>query len=346
MKYVGTERKLPEDPCQTWWKNAKAAEGKRRAKGNAFWEVDMSRQVQGKTKGERGVGEASDGETPAMFPGEYEKRDTRDSETLSSTSTKWRILLWAGRLGCLLGAVLLLSVLYNLWGTRVYTWRVQNTLRDTFAAQQENEALVKSTTDAALTFRKTQEQAVLSGLVEQLRVERTTAEKSGGPVARLRIPRLEVDAIVVAGTSRAALRKGPGLLEGTVLPGLPGNAVISGHRTTYGAEFNRLDELQSGDEIFVESLMGETLYRVREARIVAPEDVWVAEPTAQGQLTLTTCHPEFSARQRYIIFADLVDGPLAALDSATLHELLGDASSSQGFSGALPGELLGEKTAT
>ena len=93
------------------------------------------------------------------------------------------------------------------------------------------------------------------------------------------------------------------------MPGQPGNAVISGHRTTYGAPFYDLDLLTPGDVIEVDTAIGTHVYTVRETIIVTPTDVWVTEPREGAWLTLTTCHPKLSARERLIVFAELTAGP-------------------------------------
>jgi sortase A len=127
--------------------------------------------------------------------------------------------------------------------------------------------------------------------------------------ARLRVPKLGLDAVVFEGVTRETLTQGPGHMPNTPLPGQPGNAVISGHRTTYGRPFFDFDLLQPGDRIEVETSIGTHVYVVRENLIVAPTDVWVTDDKAGGWLTLTTCNPKFSARERLIISAEMVEGP-------------------------------------
>ena len=127
---------------------------------------------------------------------------------------------------------------------------------------------------------------------------------------RLRIPRLDLDKVVVEGTDVASLRKGPGRQPGTALLGQPGNAVIAGHRTTYGAPFYRLDELQPGDPIIVEVPGGELSYTVTGSQIVEPTDVWILDPTEDDRLTLFTCTPRFSAAQRLVVTASLDTAPV------------------------------------
>ncbi len=130
--------------------------------------------------------------------------------------------------------------------------------------------------------------------------------------ALLRIPtidRLAEGWNVVEGVTLADLKTGTGHMPDTALPGQPGNAVISGHRTTYGQPFHELDQLQPGDRIEVETALGTHVYAVRETKIVAPTELSVTEPREGAWLTLTTCHPKFSARQRLVVVAELVAGP-------------------------------------
>lgn len=125
---------------------------------------------------------------------------------------------------------------------------------------------------------------------------------------------------VVEGVSLDDLRAGPGHYPDSDAPGGPGNFAISGHRTTYGAPFYDLDDLEAGDEVHVVDRDGvRWVYTVTEERIVAPNDVWVVgdDPLGTGEpiLTLTTCHPRFSAAQRLIVFATLT-GSEAATEAA------------------------------
>lgn len=139
-----------------------------------------------------------------------------------------------------------------------------------------------------------------------------SAPEKGSAFAVIRIPtidRLEDGWAVVEGVELRYLKNGAGHMPHTPLPGMPGNAVISGHRTTYGAPFHEIEELMLGDIIEVDTAIGTHKYEVRETIIVHPTELWVTEPRDGAWLTLTTCHPKFSARQRLIVFAELVDGP-------------------------------------
>lgn len=115
---------------------------------------------------------------------------------------------------------------------------------------------------------------------------------------------------VVEGVSVGDLQRGPGHYPGTALPGQDGNFAIAGHRTTYGAPFFNLDDVEPGDRIFVTDRRGKRYtYVVRKQRIVAPSDTWVINRDPLGTdnptLTLTTCHPRFSNRQRLVVFAEM-----------------------------------------
>jgi LPXTG-site transpeptidase (sortase) family protein len=139
-----------------------------------------------------------------------------------------------------------------------------------------------------------------------------SAPDVGTAFAVIRIPsieRLEDGWAVVEGVELRNLKNGAGHMPHTPLPGLPGNSVISGHRTTYGAPFHEIGDLVLGDVIEVDTAIGTHTYEVREVIVVQPTDLWVTEPREGSWLTLTTCHPKFSARQRLIVFAELVDGP-------------------------------------
>lgn len=140
----------------------------------------------------------------------------------------------------------------------------------------------------------------------------------GDPLTRLEIPKLGVDTIVVAGTSQEALRAGAGHYPQTPLPGQVGNVTIAGHRTTYGRPFSRVDELAPGDEIVLSSPAGTFTYRVaKDPWVTGPHDWSVADPSSEALLTLTTCHPRGSDRQRLIVRAELAEGGAAGQTAAS-----------------------------
>lgn len=132
----------------------------------------------------------------------------------------------------------------------------------------------------------------------------------GHAVAAIRIPRLGKNwrYVVVQGTDAKNLEKGPGHIVGTTLPGQPGNVAISGHRVTYAHPFYDLDKLHAGDRIYLTTSYGRFTYTVTWSRVVTPTDVAVIAPQpGKRLLTLTTCNPRYSARQRLVVRAVLVD---------------------------------------
>jgi sortase A len=125
-----------------------------------------------------------------------------------------------------------------------------------------------------------------------------------GAFMTIEIPALELSAVVFEGTDKAVLAKGPGWYKESVLPG-EGNTAIAGHRTTYGAWFRHVDKLEEGDEIIIGYDSRGYTYRVERVFPVAKNDWSVIDPCGYPALTLTTCHPAGSARQRLIVRAAL-----------------------------------------
>lgn len=127
----------------------------------------------------------------------------------------------------------------------------------------------------------------------------------GEAFGTIEIPAIDLKGIIYEGTEKPILKNGPGHIVGTAIPGRVGTCAISGHRTTYGAPFNKLDELFPGDKITIETNHGEFTYILSELKIVEPTDVYILESTLYPSLILTSCHPKYSAAQRLIAFAYL-----------------------------------------
>tara|TARA_Y100000816_G_C26099782_1_gene582624 strand:+ start:1 stop:1530 length:1530 start_codon:yes stop_codon:yes gene_type:complete len=118
----------------------------------------------------------------------------------------------------------------------------------------------------------------------------------------LEIPNTNISQYVVSGTDDQSLQFGPGHYLGTSLPGSGGNVGIAGHRTTYGAPFSRLDSVQIGDEMYLTVGSNKYHYVVDEIEIVDPvTGEYVLYDRGDDRLTLTTCHPRYSARQRLVV---------------------------------------------
>jgi sortase A len=127
----------------------------------------------------------------------------------------------------------------------------------------------------------------------------------GDPLGRIVMPSIGVSEIVVEGIDADDLRAGPGHYPQTPLPGERGTVAIAGHRTTYGAPFRRIDQLDGGDRIELRMPYGRFAYRVERTRIVEPTEISVIERTSYDRLVLSACHPLYSAAQRIVVFARL-----------------------------------------
>src|SRR3954447_5355399 len=167
----------------------------------------------------------------------------------------WR--WWVGGTGRVLivvGLLLLGFVAYQLWGTGIEHARAQSDLEHEFNQQLATTA-APTTTVAPTTVAP----SPATTLVPATTVPASTAPPAtapprptfndGDPVTRLEIPKMSLDEIVVSGVGTDDLKKGPGHYSQTPLPGEHGNAAIAGHRTTYGAPFLDIDNLQPGDEV-------------------------------------------------------------------------------------------------
>ena len=121
------------------------------------------------------------------------------------------------------------------------------------------------------------------------------------PEGILRIPSVDLELPVYAGTQEKNLTRGAGRIEGTPPLDGEGNTGIAAHRDGY---FRVLKDVAVGDVIEVESLSGVEQFRITDLLIVKPEDVYVLDPTAERTLTLVTCYPFYfvgSAPDRFIV---------------------------------------------
>lgn len=234
-----------------------------------------------------------------------------------------RTLGGLGRTLVTVGILILLFVAYELWGTGWFTAREQSDLKSDFKAALEarNATTTTSVTPPSTTSGPRTTTTVPSRPVEDRDIAKILSRvREGDAIGLINLPWGQY--AVVQGTSRDALKKGPGHYLNTPYPGQYGNAAIAGHRTTYLHPFQPLDTLRVGDIITVQMLWGTYTYRVMTPPTpVRPSDSYVAataeprrpgfdhpdsRPISQAWLTLTTCHPQYSARQRLIVQAQLV----------------------------------------
>lgn len=215
-----------------------------------------------------------------------------------------KVIRFAGELFITFGLVLLLFCAYELWGTSLYTQRQQQQL--TQALQRRWDSRPVSTGTQGKDVAKPP--------------YRYGDVPKGHSFAVIWIPELGVDYsfAIVEGAGTEQLKKGPGHFlgrNGTAMPGQLGNFVLSGHRTTYSAPFRQIDELEPGDPIIIETDDTWFTYRVYDTEIVDPTAIEVAAPVPfhpgtqprKRRITLTTCHPMYTARQRLIVFGELAE---------------------------------------
>lgn len=272
-----------------------------------------------------------------------------------------RILGGIGRVMIASGVLILLFVTYQLWGTGIRTDASQRELGEKFTRAKE-EAKANPSRDnganpngenAAGTTSTTAPGATLPG-------EGTPAEgdfpppKPGNAIGQIKIPKIGVDFFFVEGVDLNYLAEGPGHFPGTPFPGQAGNAALAGHRTTWKAPFNRIDELVPGDTIEITTVQGDFTYEVMPQpgltpdapsgnRIVTPSQTEILDqPPGQNSLTLMACHPKYSAEQRIVVVGKLVNAPaattgksdesMAAVNSIDQQKLLPEQGSGDALS--------------
>jgi len=201
-------------------------------------------------------------------------------------SRKGRILRITGMVFIAAALVVAGYMWWLLWGTGFTTRAAQNELRPDFA----NKIGTLDPTDAP-----------------------RVAKVPGQAVAIIRIPKIDIDYVVVEGTDTEALKKGPGHYTQTAYPwDDTGRVGIAGHRTTYLAPFWSLNELKPGDRIVLATEYGIFNYRVTRSVVTPPSGILpsgasVLDQTVDPTLVLTTCNPRFSASTRLVVMADRVN---------------------------------------
>ena len=222
------------------------------------------------------------------------------------------VLRGVGQTMITLGVVVLLFVVYEVYVTNYFAEREQKHVTSVLRTEFADPTVKDPLTDPEL----------------QLPGQSTPKIPDGDGIAFLYIPRLGSDYsfAIVQGVNDADLEKGPGHYVGTQLPGEAGNFAIAGHRVGKGEPFLNLDQLRSGDPVIVQTksywyvyavlgqngnLAAKDKNGVPGREIVSPADGNVLLPvpddpgaTAKSRyMTLTTCHPKFTAQNRMILHA-------------------------------------------
>ena len=246
----------------------------------------------------------------------------------------WLSLTWVSIIG-------FLFLLYQLWGTGIYESQARDDLTQqfdligTYKSDTPSSSIAPTTTlidiipadpvPTSTTVAPLDEAALQA-------IKRVVAAKDGDVIARMIVPAIDLDKYVVDGVGIENLRTAVGRYRGTYAIGDDGNVAIAGHRTTYGSPFGRINELVPGDQIIFETPVGVATYEVVDPTaslalwgrsvksigsghvIVGPDDEFVLSDVGDNRLTLTACHPRFSAKERIVVVALLVGKPLPLLD--------------------------------
>ena len=174
---------------------------------------------------------------------------------------------------------------------------------DTTVASTVEPADVASIAGKALALNRPSVRAVDDWSATRSAHYQESLERPAKSVAVLSIPALDLEVLVLNGTSEWALNRGVGLIEGSSQPGEAGTVGIAGHRDGF---FRTLGELEPGHELTLETRAGAIRYVVDRTEIVKPQDVHVLNPTPEPSLTLVTCYPFYfvgPAPLRYIVHA-------------------------------------------
>ena len=215
------------------------------------------------------------------------------------------------------------GVVLLVYAATILLWR--DPLTDVYARYQQyrldstlERSFVQFTAEFEDSITAAERRAILAAKADSANVDakraavataarrlRSSLER-GDALGRLVIPALDVHPVVVHGTRWAQeLSRGPGHYERTTLPGLDKVVAIAGHRTTFGAPFRHIDDLENGDVITLEMAYGKFEYRVFAHEIVRDDDWSILRPRGFDTLVLSACHPLYGSSHRWIVYARL-----------------------------------------
>jgi sortase A len=222
-----------------------------------------------------------------------------------------RIVGSLGRALMTAGVLVLLFVVFQLWGTGLHEAKAQNQL----ASELDAKLAAASTTSEPPETTSSAPAGPTTTIPPKVVRKADIAPQIGEPVGRIEIPKIHVNKIVVQGDSLEQLDRAPGHYPRTPFPGQAGNSAIAGHRTTYGAPFSNVDKLKPGDKIIITTIQGRFTYAVQKVFIVLPQDVWVLKTAKDhpNTLTLTACHPKLDLSHRIVVRAVLQGTPVPHL---------------------------------
>lgn len=200
--------------------------------------------------------------------------------------SRWWLL--PGELLIVVGSLLLLFVAYQMWWTNVMAnWR----------ADASREQLLEELPPFSTSWGNTVPE--MGEAFAVMYIPALQAGKKGMPV--------------IQGVREDDLRRGLGHYPETALPGQVGNFAVAGHRATNGEPLANIDRLSVGDEVFVRSQVGWSVYTLVRDQLVWPLDGWVVDARpfkgkkrlGQQLVTITTCHPRWGSSQRWVWWGEL-----------------------------------------
>lgn len=201
-----------------------------------------------------------------------------------------------------LGAVLLLFVVYEVWWTTLLA----------------NRAAERNAAEIAEAWADPEPRSIAGRAGATALPEVTTPPEVGTPFALMTIPRLgeNMDGKpVLQGVGLDELAQGVGHYPESAMPGQAGNFAVAAHRITLGEPLRYVENLEVGDNVYVETETYWYTYRLIETEIVLPDAVWTVSPNPLDDdpaaaprklITLTTCHPTFGNSHRWIWWGELV----------------------------------------
>ncbi len=252
------------------------------------------------------------------------------SQAVPSKRRRWSWKRWLANLMIVAGLVLLAYPL-STWG---YTWHEQRALREqltqnnpqllaagatlaaadlvdvdvtTDSTQHTSASTITTDLEATQAAAETEHQKELASFKNAAdKFAASVGGRTGEPLGEIIIPSIGLNVVMVEGTGKGDLREGPGHWPETPFPGQGGNFVVSGHRTTYGAPFLRLNKIEVGDEIDLLLPYCVARYSVTRVIIVDPDEVQEVAQLGREQISLAACHPLYSANQRIVVQGDLI----------------------------------------
>jgi sortase A len=212
------------------------------------------------------------------------------------------------RLSRIAGAILVVAGVGMLaWVLVVWRWQDPFTALYTHWKQHQLSQAYERRFSAfePAQLRQNQVSARTKVIAREARLYRIHSRR-GQAIGRIRVPRLDLNMILVNGTDHDSLTKGPGRDRRTYMPGEGQLIYIAGHRTTYLAPFAHIERLRSGDAVTLDVPYATFRYRVFKHRIVGAHEMSVLRSHGVEVVELQACHPRFFASQRYIAYARLV----------------------------------------